>query len=113
MSKLTKVPMAMDPQASDVAPAPTPFDLAELELPPANTKRWGIRRKAAVVAAVSANILSVDEACRIYSLSQEEFSSWRARVERHGVAGLRVTRLCDYRRKERAEANSDLAPVEP
>lgn len=113
MSKLTKMPMAMDPQASDVAPVPTPFDLADLDLPPANTKRWGIRRKAAVVAAVSADILSIDEACRIYSLSQEEFASWRARVERHGVAGLRVTRLCDYRRKERAEASNDLMTVEP
>ena len=106
MSKLTKRPMAMDAQASDVAPVP--FDLTEFELPPANTKRWGIRRKAAVVAAVSANVLSIDEACRIYNLSQEEFFSWMARVERHGVAGLRVTRLCDYRRKERAETGGDV-----
>ena len=111
MSKLTRRPTAMDPQASDVAPAPASFDLADFELPPANTKRWGIRRKAAVVAAVRANVLSIDEACRIYSLSQEEFFSWQARVERHGVAGLRVTRLCDYRRKERAEESSELEPV--
>ena len=108
MSKLTKRPMAMDAQASDVAPASVPFDLTEFELPPANTKRWGIRRKAAVVAAVSANVLSIDEACRIYNLSQEEFFSWMARVERHGVAGLRVTRLCDYRRKERAESGTEI-----
>lgn len=108
MSKLTKRPMAMDPQASDVAPAPVSFDLTDFELPPANTKRWGIRRKAAVVAAVNANVLSIDEACRMYNLSQEEFFSWMARVERHGVAGLRVTRLCDYRRKERAEADAVL-----
>ena len=108
MSKLTKRPIAMDPQVSDVGPAPVSFDLTNFDLPPANTKRWGIRRKAAVVAAVSANVLSIDEACRIYNLSQEEFFSWMDRVERHGVAGLRVTRLCDYRRKERAESGEPL-----
>ena len=111
MSKLTTRPTAMDPQASDVTPPALSLDLSDFDLPPANTKRWGIRRKAAVVAAVSANVLSIDEACRMYSLSEEEFFSWMARVERHGVPGLRVTRLCDYRRKERAEASDQPEPA--
>ena len=112
MSKLTNRPLAVDADASDVTPGPVAYTIDDVELPPPNTKRWGIRRKAAVVAAVSANVLSIEEACRMYSLTQEEFFSWMSRVERHGVAGLRVTRLCDYRRKERAEANGMLEAVE-
>ena len=43
------------------------------ELPPPNTKRWVIRRKAAVVAAVRVGEITVEEACRRYQLSEEEF----------------------------------------
>jgi hypothetical protein len=67
------------------------------DLPPPNTKRWVIRRKAEVVAGVRAGLLSLEEACRRYKLSIEEFLSWQRLIERHGVAGLRATRLQDYR----------------
>ena len=84
---------------------PTPEDWLELigpiasvdSLPPPDTKRWVIRRKAEVVAAVRAGILSLEEACRRYTLSIEEFLSWQRLVESHGLPGLRVTRLQDYR----------------
>lgn len=66
-------------------------------LPPPDTKRWVIRRKAEVVAAVRAGLLSLEEACRRYTLSVEEFLSWQRLVESHGLPGLRVTRLQDYR----------------
>ncbi len=66
-------------------------------LPPPDTKRWVIRRKAEVVAAVRAGLLSLEEACRRYTLSIEEFLSWQRLVESHGLPGLRVTRLQDYR----------------
>lgn len=66
-------------------------------LPPPNTKRWVIRRKAEVVAAVRAGLLSLEEACRRYTLSLEEFLSWQRLVDSHGLPGLRVTRLQDYR----------------
>jgi hypothetical protein len=71
------------------------------ELPPPNTKRWVIRRKAEVVAAVRAGVISLDEACRRYTLSIEEFLSWQRLIDSHGLAGLRVTRLQDYRSIER------------
>ena len=45
-------------------------------LPPPNTKRWVVRRKAAVVAAVRSGGITVEEACRVYQLSEEEFLSW-------------------------------------
>lgn len=73
---------------------PITFD----DLPPSDTKRWVTRRKAAVVAGVRAGLLSLDDACRRYSLSVDEFLSWQRRLERHGLAGLRTTRLKDYRR---------------
>ena len=43
------------------------------DLPPADTKRWVIRRKAMVVAAVRGGLISLEEACRKYTLSVEEF----------------------------------------
>ena len=71
--------------------------LNETSLPPADTKRWVTRRKAEVVAAVRNGIISLDEACTRYQISIEEFLSWQRLIERHGLAGLRVTRMQDYR----------------
>jgi hypothetical protein len=67
------------------------------ELPPPNTQRWVIRRKAVVVAAVRSGVLTLEEACERYKLSIEEFLSWQRLIDSHGLAGLRVTRLQDYR----------------
>ncbi len=66
-------------------------------LPSPDTKRWVIRRKAVVVAAVRAGVISLEEACRRYTLSIEEFLAWQRLVDSHGLPGLRVTRLQDYR----------------
>jgi hypothetical protein len=71
------------------------------KLPPANTKRWVIRRKAEVVAAVRSGIISLEDACNRYKLSMEEFLSWQRLIDSHGLAGLRVTRLQDYRGTDR------------
>jgi len=71
-----------------------------IELPPPNTKRWTVRRKAAVVEAVRIGMISLLEACLSYGLSVEEFLSWQRAVEQHGIHGLRVTRLQIYRDAE-------------
>jgi hypothetical protein len=71
-------------------------------LPPTDTKRWVIRRKAEVVAAVRAGVISLEDACKRYTLSVEEFLSWQSLVDSHGLPGLRVTRLQDYRGANRA-----------
>jgi hypothetical protein len=68
-----------------------------VELPSPNTKRWVVRRKAVVVAAVRNGTLSLQEACRRYNLSVEEFLAWQRSIDRYGVPGLRVTRLQIYR----------------
>jgi len=67
------------------------------DLPPPDTRRWVTRRKAEVVAAVRGGLLTLREACDRYALSEEEFRSWERLIDRHGVRGLRVTRLKDYR----------------
>ena len=67
------------------------------ELPPANTKRWVVRRKAAVVAAVQAGKITLEEACRRYQLTEEEFRAWQRAYDNHGLPGLRATRLQQYR----------------
>jgi Protein of unknown function (DUF1153) len=70
---------------------------AAVDLPPSDTKRWVARRKAVVVSAVRSGAISLDEVCRRYDLSVEEFIAWERAIEAHGVAGLRVTRLQIYR----------------
>lgn len=67
------------------------------DLPPPSTRRWVIRRKAEVVAAVRGGLLSLDEACSRYRLTMEEYLSWQASIDEHGLAGLRTTRIQQYR----------------
>ena len=59
------------------------------QLPPANTRRWVVRRKAAVVAAVQSGKITLEEACQRYQLTEEEFRSWQRAYEAHGLPGLR------------------------
>ena len=71
--------------------------LSLADLPPPETRRWVARRKAQVVAAVQEGVLSLEEACRRYTLSAEEFAAWEQAIDRHGVLALRVTRLQEFR----------------
>jgi hypothetical protein len=84
---------------SAIGPEGLPITLEDL--PPPGTKRWVIRRKAEVVAGVRAGLITLEEACERYTLSVEEFLSWQRLIDRHGLRGLRVTRLQDYRGSER------------
>jgi transposase-like protein len=65
-------------------------------LPPLGT-RWVVRRKAALIEAVRSGEITLDEACRQYQLSPEEFNGWVSAYEKHGAPGLRVTRYQIYR----------------
>ncbi len=78
-----------------IGPEGTPLTLADLPKP--DTVRWVIRRKAEVVAAVRGGLLTLDAACERYGLSGEEFLSWQRSIESHGIAGLRTTRVQQYR----------------
>ncbi len=84
--------------------------LTREDLPPANTKRWVIRRKAEVVAGVRAGLISLSEACKRYSLSIDEFLLWQRQFDTHGLEGLKVTRIADYRPQHRtAEQHADIS----
>ncbi|MGK2286781.1 CtrA inhibitor SciP [Pedomonas sp. V897] len=85
------------PQAV-IGPLGEPLTLDNL--PPPDTTRWVVRRKAEVVAAVKGGLLTMEEACARYSLSVEEYLSWQRSIERNGMPGLRVTRVQQYRSVE-------------
>ncbi|MBL4790047.1 MAG: DUF1153 domain-containing protein [Kordiimonadaceae bacterium] len=78
-----------------IGPTGRPLTLADL--PSANTQRWVIRRKAEVVAAVQGGLLTLEDACKRYSLSVEEFLSWQQAINENGMPGLRATRVQKYR----------------
>ena len=76
------------PRASYViGPAGNLLSLANL--PPPAPKRWNVRRKAEVVAAVIGGLISLDEACHHYTLTIQEFLVWQHAMDRFGPAGLR------------------------
>ena len=85
-----------------MAQGPTEIERVEyrdFDLPPPDTKRWVTQRKAVIVYAVRAGMINLEEACRRYELSVEEFLAWQHAIDTHGVPGLRVTRLQIYRDK--------------
>ncbi|MEM7441038.1 MAG: DUF1153 domain-containing protein [Pseudomonadota bacterium] len=71
--------------------------LSRSDLPERNTTRWVARRKATVVTAVVAGLISAEEACEMYDLSKDELNGWIKAVRDHGTGALRVTALQKYR----------------
>ncbi len=67
---------------------------------PSLGKRWTVRRKAAVIEAVRGGWVPIEEACRLYNLSVDEFLAWERDIDRHGMHGLRTTRYQIYRDTE-------------
>lgn len=91
-----------------MGPAGKPMTIDDL--PPPNTKRWVVRRKAEVVAGVRTGLISLEDACKRYKLSVEEFLSWQRLIDSHGMRGLRTTRLQQYRRPQDDEQLALAAP---
>ena len=82
-------------QSQVLSPGGTPMTIDDL--PPPGTGRWVIRRKAEVVAGVHGGLITLEEACRRYRLSVDEFRSWERLLRAHGLPGLRITRIKKYR----------------
>jgi hypothetical protein len=60
--------------------------LFHADLPPPDNKRWTKRHKQKVVAAVRGGLLSLEDACRRYQMSEEEYSMWnRVMRQRKGT----------------------------
>ena len=66
----------------------TPLD--PRNLPKSQTVRWVMRRKLEVLTAVRSGLLSVDDACKRYMISMDEFIAWRSAMDRFGPMGLRA-----------------------
>jgi hypothetical protein len=66
-----------------VGPYGSPLTLADLPAP--GTTRWGIRRKAEIIAAVRGGLLSLEEACSHYTLTVEEFLKCVAVAKDHTI----------------------------
>jgi hypothetical protein len=77
--------------------------LTMADLPAPGPTRWVIRRKARVVAAVRDGLLSLEEACSRYMLTIDEIRAWQSPFDQHGVAGLRATRIQQYRQHQEPE----------
>ncbi len=66
------------------------------DLPPPDTRRWVASRKALVVQAVRSGLLTHEQACARWSLSEEELQGWIDRMQRHGVGALKATAARRY-----------------
>lgn len=75
----------------------SPYGVVTVADLPSAGERWTIRRKTIVATAISGGILSIEEACKRYDLSVDEFMSWQRLLKKHGVQGLRATRTQEYR----------------
>lgn len=71
--------------------------MTRADLPSVETRRWVASRKAAVITAVHAGLLSREAALEMYALSDEEFSEWEEAVRHHGIDALKTTALQKYR----------------
>ncbi len=89
-----------------IGPSGNPLTLEDL--PPPDTVRWVIRRKAELVAAIRGGLLSLEDACERYQLSEEELQSWANSIAKHGIRGLRSTRLQIYRESNTQKARGAL-----
>jgi hypothetical protein len=86
-----------DPVTSALERSPPDALAMSDDLPPPNTQRWVVRRKAAVITAVRSGRITLEEALRRYNLTEEEYRSWERAFDEHGLPGLRSTRLQQYR----------------
>lgn len=77
-----------DPRQSTFSERMSPLE----SLPPPTTRRWVARRKAQVVKAVEAGLLTEAEACRTYRMTAEELAGWQRSLALAGVRGLLATK---------------------
>ena len=71
--------------------------MSRADLPPVNCARWVASRKLAVVKAVVGGLMTREQVCARYELSDEELTSWMTRFRDHGSGALKVTAAGRYR----------------
>ena len=80
-------------------------------LPPPDTRHWLPRHKAQVVAAVSAGVLDIEDACSRYALTPEEFDTWRNALAEGGHTALRARQVQERRKAERRKLREPAVAV--
>jgi hypothetical protein len=78
------------------ARGPDGLFLTIADLPSPGTKRWVIRRKAIIAAAVRGGLITLETACSHYRLNPEELLSWQYYIDRYGFSALRTTKVQYY-----------------
>ena len=76
---------------------PDGSSMSRADLPPVDTRRWVASRKAAVLKGVDSGLITAEEACRRYGLSEEELASWRNAMSQHGEQALKATAVQKFR----------------
>lgn len=65
---------------------------------PTRRGRMTPKRKVIILLAVEAGVITEAEAKKLYSISDDEWrDEWVKHFRDHGMAGLRVTRVQEYR----------------
>ena len=67
-------------------------DLTDLR----TTKRWVISRKAWVVCAIKAGVITKEDALHWYNIYTYELDAWIKKYEADGEKALRTTKIKDY-----------------
>lgn len=88
---------------------PLGYPITRDTLPSPDTVRWNARRKAELLLAIRADLISLREAVSLYQLSAEEIAGWLGLFERHGLDGLKTTRAQTYRQ---GQARPRLPPTQ-
>ena len=80
-----------------VVTGPLGEPMTRADLPPPNTTRWVMRRKAQIVSAVHGGLITEKEVHKIYGISADELVAWQLLVEKCGMLGLRATKTQYYK----------------
>ncbi len=68
--------------------------VTRVDLPKPHTiRRWVASRKYLLVMAVQGGLITRPEVLQQYEISEEEFGMWESEYKRHGLNGLKVTRI--------------------
>jgi hypothetical protein len=78
----------------------------KINLPKPGERVWGFRKKAAVVMAIRAGLLTRQEAFDRYSLSVEELAMWEAAFDEGGPQAITSKSIARLRLSRKAERSA-------
>lgn len=62
--------------------------------------KWTIKRKKGVLDQIDSGAIDEVKAFQLYGTTRQELDEWRRMIDKHGIKGLRVTKLTKYRDME-------------